>query len=88
MNWNPVTIRWPGQSTSWLADLEEAKTMAGGELASAGARVASLQDLATTDPGPVGAAAAAAVEAGRSAMSEALGETPAALVVTLSLIHI
>jgi len=82
MTWNPVTMRWPSQSTSWLTDLEEAKTLAGGELASAGDRVAALQDLATTEPGPVGAAAAAAVTAGRSAMNEALGETPAALVVT------
>ncbi|POA86936.1 hypothetical protein C1882_07755 [Pseudomonas sp. FW305-E2] len=75
-------MRWPSQATSWLADLEEAKAMAGGELASAGDRVAALQGMATTDPGPVGAAAAAAVAAGRSAMSEALGEVPAALVVT------
>ncbi|WP_088513000.1 MULTISPECIES: hypothetical protein [Pseudomonas] len=82
MTWNPVTMRWPSQATSWLADLEEAKAMAGGELASAGDRVAALQGMATTDPGPVGAAAAAAVAAGRSAMSEALGEVPAALVVT------
>ncbi|MCE1054120.1 hypothetical protein [Pseudomonas alloputida] len=82
MSWVPVTMRWPSQSTSWLADLEEAKVLAGGELASAGDRVAALQALATTNPGPVGAAAAAAVAAGRSALSEALGEVPATLVVT------
>ncbi|HDS1696328.1 MULTISPECIES: hypothetical protein [unclassified Pseudomonas] len=82
MTWNPVTMRWPSQATSWLADLEQAKAMAGSELASAGDRVAALQDLATTNPGPVGEAAAAAVAAGRSALGEALGEVPAALVVT------
>ncbi|HGM5587117.1 TPA: hypothetical protein ACKP2Y_003482 [Pseudomonas putida] len=82
MTWYPVTMRWPSQATSWLADLEEAKAMAGGELTSAGDRVTALQGMATTNPGPVGEAAAAAVAAGRSAMSEALGEVPAALVVT------
>lgn len=80
--WNPVAMRWPSQSTSWLADLEEAKAMAGAELASAGDRMTALQDLATTEPGPVGDAAAEAVVAGRSAMSESLGEVPATLVVT------
>ncbi|WP_060538508.1 hypothetical protein [Pseudomonas sp. NBRC 111125] len=82
MNWTPVTLRWPSQSTNWLAALDDAKTMANTELANADQRVAALQGLATTDPGPVGAAAAAAVEAGRNALSEALGEVPAALVVT------
>jgi hypothetical protein len=82
MTWTPVTMRWPSQATSWLAGLDDAKAMAGSELASAGTRVAALQDLVTTDPGPVGAAAAAAVAAGRSALNEALGEAPATLVVT------
>lgn len=82
MTWTPVSMRWPSQSTSWLAELEAAKAMATGELASAGDRLAALQNLATTNPGPVGAAAAEAVAAGRSALSEALGEVPAALVVT------
>jgi len=82
MTWMPVTMRWPTQATSWLAGLDDAKALADGELASAGVRVAALQNLATTDPGPVGAAAAAAVAAGRSAMSETLAEVPAALVVT------
>lgn len=82
MTWTPVTLRWPAQSTSWLAALDDAKAMAGSELADAGLRVAALAGLATTNPGPVGAAAAEAVAAGRSALSEALGEVPAALVVT------
>lgn len=82
MTWTPVTMRWPSQATSWLAGLDDAKAMAGSELASAGTRVAALQDLVTTDPGPVGAAAAAAVAAGRSALNEALGEAPTTLVVT------
>ncbi|MHC6223475.1 hypothetical protein ACYU03_01580 [Pseudomonas sp. X10] len=82
MTWTPVTMRWPAQSTSWLADLEEAKTLAGSELASTGARLAALDGLATTEPGPVGAAAAQVVAVGRSALAEALGEAPACLVVT------
>ncbi|TCP73580.1 hypothetical protein EC849_116115 [Pseudomonas putida] len=82
MSWSPVTLRWPSQATSWLAGLDEAKNMAGAELVSAGSRLTALQDLATTSPGPVGEAAAAAVAAGRSALVEALGETPTTLVVT------
>ncbi|WP_085691784.1 MULTISPECIES: hypothetical protein [unclassified Pseudomonas] len=82
MTWSPVTMRWPSQATSWLADLEDAKTMAGSELASTGLRLAALQDLATTNPSPVGAAAAQAVAAGRDAMHQALGEVPMSLVVT------
>lgn len=82
MTWTPVTMRWPSQATSWLADLEEAKTMAGAELASAGQRMDELKELATTAPSGVGDLAAAAVAAGRSALTEALGEVPRALVVT------
>ncbi len=82
MTWNPVTMRWPSQSTSWLSGLEAAKGLATSELANAGDRLAALQDLATTNPGPVGAAAAEAVAAGRNALTEALGEAPATLVVT------
>ncbi|MFG0496683.1 hypothetical protein ACF8MH_05025 [Pseudomonas sp. YQ_13] len=82
MNWMPVTMRWPSQATSWLDDLEAAKDLAGAELANAGQRMAELKDLATTAPSAVGEAAAAAVAAGRSALSEALGEVPAVLVVT------
>nr|WP_033726664.1 hypothetical protein [Pseudomonas putida]ELS0924239.1 hypothetical protein [Pseudomonas putida] len=82
MSWNPVTMRWPSNATSWLSGLDAAKSMASAELSGAGDRLAALQGLATTDPGPVGAAAAAAVTAGRAALSEALGEVPATLVVT------
>lgn len=82
MTWTPVTMRWPSQSTTWLADLEEAKTLAGAELANAGQRMAELKDLATTAPSGVGELAAEAVAAGRNALIEALGEVPRALVVT------
>ncbi|MBW6264343.1 hypothetical protein KZ859_18120, partial [Pseudomonas aeruginosa] len=41
-----------------------------------------LQDLATTNPGPVAGAAKAAITAGRSAMASTLGEVPACLAVT------
>ncbi len=82
MTWAPITLRWPEQSTRWLADLDVAKELAGAELSSTGARLRELADLATTAPGPVGAAAGAAVEAGRAALSNALGEVPACLVVT------
>ncbi|ENY76582.1 hypothetical protein C206_16375 [Pseudomonas putida TRO1] len=75
-------MRWPSNATSWLSGLDAAKSMASAELSGAGDRLAALQGLATTDPGPVGAAAAAAVTAGRAALSEALGEVPATLVVT------
>lgn len=75
-------MRWPSNATSWLSDLDAAKSMASAELSGAGERLVALQSLATTDPGPVGAAAAAVAAAGRTALSEALGEVPATLVVT------
>jgi hypothetical protein len=75
-------MRWPEEATSWLDDLSESQGMAGAELDSAQARVASLATLATTSPGPVGAAAMQAVSAGRAALTGALGEAPLCLVVT------
>ena len=82
MSWTPVTMSWPSQSTSWLDDLQPAKDLASAELVNAGLRVAELAVLATTDPSSVGELAAAAVAAGRSALTAALGEVPRALVVT------
>ncbi|MEJ1226551.1 hypothetical protein V9K90_12215 [Pseudomonas sp. CCNWLW56] len=82
MTWAPVTMRWPGQATQWMDGLTAAKNLAGGELASTAQRLAGLQGLATTSPGPVGGAARGAIAAGRAALSEQLGEVPACLVVT------
>ena len=82
MNWAPITLRWPEQSTQWLSDLDVAKGLADNELTSTGQRLAGLADLVTTSPGPVGAAAEAAVVAGRAGLADALGEVPACLVVT------
>ncbi|HFO1262962.1 TPA: hypothetical protein ACHIV7_001907 [Pseudomonas aeruginosa] len=82
MTWAPVTIRWPAQTTRWLDDLGVAQQLAGGELAGTAERLRGLQDLATTNPGPVAGAAEAAITAGRSAMASTLGEVPACLAVT------
>lgn len=82
MTWAPITMRWPEQSTQWLSGLDMAKTLASSELSSTDQRLAGLADLATTSPGPVGAAAEAAVAAGRAGLAEALGEVPTCLVVT------
>jgi len=82
VTWAPVTMRWPEQATQWLGDLSAAKDLAGGELASTAARLAGLDGLATTSPGPVGAAAQAAIVAGRAAMAGQLGQAPACLAVT------
>ncbi|MHB0818389.1 hypothetical protein ACYCFK_08930 [Stutzerimonas stutzeri] len=82
MTWAPVTMRWPEQATQWIAELEDAKTLAGGELASTATRLAGLDGLATTNPGPVGAAAQSAIAAGRAALAGQLGEAPACLAVT------
>ncbi|MGO1273472.1 MAG: hypothetical protein ACTMK5_17105, partial [Pseudomonas helleri] len=82
MTWPSITMRWPAQSTQWLSDLDAAKDLASSELASTGQRLEGLADLATTSPGPVGAAAEAAVAAGRAGLADALGEVPACLVVT------
>lgn len=82
MSWDSITLRWPEQSTQWLSGLDAAKVLASNELTSTALRLDGLADLATTSPGPVGAAAEAAVAAGRAALTEALGEVPASLVVT------
>jgi len=75
-------MRWPEQATQWMAELDEAKTLAGGELASTAQRLAGLDGLATTNPGPVGGAAAGAIATGRAALGSQLGEAPACLTVT------
>jgi len=82
MTWAPVTMRWPEQATQWMGQLSAAKDLAGGELASTAQRLAGLNGLAITNPGPVGDAAKGAVEAGRAALAEQLGQVPACLVVT------
>lgn len=82
MNWAPVTMRWPAQATQWMEGLGAAKDLAGAELVSTALRLADLDGLATTTPGPVGEAAKAAVEAGRAAMAGQLGQAPACLAVT------
>lgn len=82
MTWAPVTMRWPEQATQWMGQLSAAKDLAGGELASTAQRLAGLNGLAITNPGPVGDAAKGAIEAGRAALAEQLGQVPACLVVT------
>lgn len=82
MTWAPVTMRWPEQATQWMGGLSAAKDLATGELAGTAQRLAGLTGLANTNPGPVGAAAKGAIEAGRAALTEQLGQVPACLVVT------
>lgn len=82
MTWAPVAMRWPAQATKWMDDLAPAKELAGAELLGTAKRLAALDGLATTSPGPVGPAAKAAVLAGRVAMSGQLGQAPACMVVT------
>lgn len=82
MTWAPVTMRWPEQATQWLGDLSAAKDLAGGELASTALRLTGLDGLATTSPGPVGAAALGAIAAGREALAGQLGQAPACIAVT------
>ncbi|ANC00633.1 prophage PSSB64-01 [Pseudomonas putida] len=82
MTWSPVTMRWPTESTRWMDQLSGAKALADRELASTGTRLADLEAVTTTNPGPVGAAAKGPSEAGRQAMAEQLSEPPACLVVT------
>jgi hypothetical protein len=69
MTWEPVTMRWPEQATQWMDGLGAAKDLAGGELASTALRLASLDGMTSTNPGP-------------AAMTEQMGEAPACLVVT------
>ncbi|MHB0766476.1 hypothetical protein ACYCFC_19100 [Stutzerimonas sp. NM35] len=82
MTWAPVTMRWPEQATQWMAELDAAKDLAGGELAGTALRLAGLDGLATTNPGPVGDAAAGVIATGRAALGSQLGEAPACLTVT------
>ncbi|WNF56038.1 hypothetical protein [Pseudomonas sp. SG20052] len=82
MTWAPVTMRWPEQATQWMGGLSAAKDLAGGELASTAQRLAGLDGLASTNPGPVGDAAKGAIATGRAALAEQLGQAPACLVVT------
>ncbi|MGG2018904.1 hypothetical protein AB1J88_02520 [Pseudomonas sp. S8] len=82
MNWAPVTMRWPEQATQWMGGLSAAKDLATGELASTAQRLAGLDGLANTNPGPVADAAKGAIEAGRAALADQLGQVPACLVVT------
>ncbi|MDF2640968.1 MAG: hypothetical protein K0R45_240 [Pseudomonas sp.] len=82
MTWSPVTMRWPEQATQWMEGLSAAQDLAGGELASTALRLASLDGMTSTNPGPVGDAAKGAIAAGRAAMAGQLGEAPACLVVT------
>lgn len=82
MTWAPVTMRWPSQATQWLGNLDAAKDLASGELASTTQRLAALDGVATTNPSPVGAAAQAAAAAGRAAMAGQFDQVPACLVVT------
>ncbi|MFJ3374840.1 hypothetical protein ACIPLA_07960 [Pseudomonas sp. NPDC086112] len=82
MTWAPVTMRWPEQATQWMGGLSAAKDLAGGELASTAQRLAGLEGLASTNPGPVGDAAKDAIATGRAALAEQLGQAPACLVVT------
>lgn len=82
MAWAPITMRWPEQATQWLGELSAAQDLAGGELTSTAQRLAGLNGLATTNPGPVGAAAEAVIANGRAALADQLGQAPACLVVT------
>lgn len=82
IEWAPVTLRWPTEATRWMGQLDAAKALAGSELASTAQRLNGLRGLASTNPGPVGAAAKGAIEAGRQALAEQLGEVPRCLVVT------
>ena len=82
MTWTPVTMRWPEQATQWMGELSAAKDLAGGELASTAQRLAGLDGMTSTNPGPVGAAAESAIAAGRAALAGQMGEAPACLAVT------
>ncbi|GLX89287.1 hypothetical protein [Pseudomonas weihenstephanensis] len=62
--------------------LGPAKALAGTKLAGTTKRLASLGGLTSTNPGPVGPAAKAAIEAGRVAMTEQMGHSLTCLVIT------
>ena len=65
-----------------MGQLSAAQELAGGELASTSKRLTALNEKTATSPGPVGDAAQGAIAAGRSAITEQLGEAPSCLVVT------
>jgi hypothetical protein len=75
-------MRWPEKATEWMGGLSAAQDLAGGELASTAQRLAGLDGMTSTNPGPVGAAAESAIAAGRAALAGQMGEAPACLAVT------
>ena len=74
MTWAPVTLRWPEQATQWMGQLSTAKDLASGELVSTALRLSGLDGMTSTNPGPVGAVAQGAINAGRSALTQQMGE--------------
>jgi len=82
MTWSPVAMRWPTEATAWMNQLGAAQALAGSELTSTSKRLEGLQQHASTNPGPVGAAAQGAISAGRQALAEQLSDAPACLTVT------
>lgn len=82
MTWASITLRWPEQATQFLGDLAAAKELAGSALEATGQRLTALAEVATVNPGSVGAAAGAVVASGRAALAGVLGEAPQYLAVT------
>jgi hypothetical protein len=82
MSWSPVSLQWPAQATQWLDGLNAARALASGELDSTATRLGQLEGLAKTNPGPVAALAQAGVDAGRQAMAQQLGQTPACIAIS------
>lgn len=65
-----------------MDQLGAAQGLASSELASTAQRLTDLSDKTSTNPGPVSEAVQGAIEAGRAALAEQMGEVPACLVVT------
>lgn len=82
MTWSPVSLQWPAEATRWMGDMGAARDLVGQQLAGAGARLGQLQELATVDLSPIGAAVQDVVATGRAALQAQFGEAPQCIVVT------
>jgi hypothetical protein len=82
MNWAPVTMRWPEQSTQWMGELAGVQDMATAELGKTAERVTGLVDLVKIDASQLGALAKTAADKSLAALDAQFGEVPRCITVT------
>ncbi|RMP81127.1 hypothetical protein [Pseudomonas syringae] len=82
MNWSPVNIRWPEQSTQWMDGLTEAQDMATAALGKTAERVQGLTGLVSIDINSLGVLAQTTVDKARDALNAQFSEIPRCIAIT------